>query len=542
MNIKTIVILVIVFLLFFAIPVGATNICEAVQTGDLAKVKELVLADKSCINTKTDQGQTPLHLAAQAGNQPITEFLIGQGAAIDAQDNQGNTPLHTAIAFKQIKSAKYLLAKGANVKIKNAEDMPAIILAMMSGVKELVEPILDAGQDINESFEGDMKLIHGAAIMGDIETIKTLLDRGANIDDKGENSITPMYIAIVQGDYDLVEFLLSQGIDKGYREKPTGRSLLHLATLQGSGQMVKLFIDNGFDVNAEDNKGKTPFQYAGKYGHNKIADLLIRSGARAKKLEKDHGTPYLSQKSIPEGEALLWYLGTSGWAIKTKSKLLIFDYSIPGKKPDEPLLVNGFIDPQQIKDQNTYVFITHEHPDHFYPGVFDWKDTVDNITYILGFKPEEAPEAVYLNPKERKTIDDIDITTIASTDAGVGFLVQVDGLTIFHAGDHACREKALNEPFTNEIDFLAKRNADIDIAFMPISGCGFRDPEAIQKGMDYALDKLKPKVMLPMHVTGFEYQYAEFVQKAEKKKLDVTFDCAENRGDTFYYAAGKLIK
>lgn len=542
MNIKTIIILVIILLLFFALPVSATNICDAVQTGNLAKVKELFLADKSCINTKTDQGQTPLHLAVQTENQSISEFLIGQGAAIDAQDNQGNTPLHTAISLKQIESAKFLLSSGADVKIKNAEGIPAIMLAMMIGINELVEPILDAGQDINESFDGDMKLIHGAAIMGDIEMVKTLLDRGANINDEGENSITPMYIAVVKGEYDLAEFLLSRGIDKGYREKPTGRSLLHLATLQGISQMVKLFIDNGFDVNAEDNKGKTPYQYAGKYGHSKIADLLVRSGARAKEFEKDHGTPFLSQKSLPKGDAVLWYLGTSGWAIKTENKLLIFDYSFPGHKPDEPSIINGFIDPLQIKGQDTYVFVTHEHLDHFYPGIFDWKDSVDNITYILGFKPEGTPDAVCFNPRERKTIDDIDITTIASTDAGVGFLVQVDGLTIFHAGDHACREKELNEPFTSEIDFLAERNTDIDVAFMPISGCGFRNPEAVHKGIDYALEKLQPKIMLPMHVTGFEYQYEEFVEKAKKKNIKVKFDWAENRGDSFYYTSGKLLR
>ena len=542
MNIKIIAILVFIILLLIAFPVSAANICEAVQTGDLAKVKELVLTDKSCLNTKTDEGQTPLHLAVQTGNLPIVEFLVGQGANINAQDNQGNTPLHTAVASKQIEGAKYLLNKGVDVKLRNNEDMPAIALAMMSGVKELVEPILDAGQEINESFEGDMQLIHLAAILGDIEMTKTLISRGADVNHEAENSITPMYVAVVKGDSDLAEFILSQGIDKGYREKPTGRSLLHLATLQGIGQLVKLFIDDGYDVNAKDNSGRTPLQYAAKYGHNEIADLLVRNGARAKKLERDHGTPFLSQKSIPEGEAALWYLGTSGWAIKTESKLLLFDYSFPGKKPDEPSLANGFIDPQQIKDQNTYVFITHEHGDHFYSGVFDWKDTVDNITYILGFQPEEAPEAVYFNPRERKTVDDIEITTIASTDAGVGFLVRVDGLTIFHAGDHACKEKELNEPFTAEIDYLAEMNTAVDIAFMPITGCGFRDPDAVQKGIDYALDKLQPKVMLPMHVTGFEYQYAEFVQKAEKKKLDVKFDCAENRGDTFYYAAGKLVK
>lgn len=535
-------ILVALFLLSAALPAGSEDLCEAVKKGDLAKVKELVLADKESLGTKTEGGQTPLHLAAGAGNRPIIQFLIGQGADIDARDNQGNTPLHSAVSSKQVGIAKFLLAKGADVKIKNGQNMPVIVAALMSGSTELIGLILDAGQDVNENIEGDMKLIHGAAVFGDPEVVKTLIDRGADIDAVAENRITPMYIAVFSGNTDLVELFLSHGIDIGFREKPTGRSLLHMAVLQGIGRMVGLLIDKGCDLNARDKNGKTPFQYAAKYGHTGIADLLLRKGARAGKVDRDHGTPYLSQKPLKSGQALLWSLGASGWAVKTKSKFLIFDFTFQGSKPDEPSLVNGHIEAEQIKDQNTYVFVTHEHNDHFYPGVFDWNDTVKNITYILGFKPKDMPEAVILNPRERKTVDGIEITTIASTDAGVGFLVKVDGLTIFHAGDHTCREKELNEAYTGEIDYLTSAGTSVDIALLPIRGCGFRDPEAVRKGIDYALEKLRPKVMLPMHASGYEYQYEEYVREARKKKTDVKFDFAENRGDTLFYEAGKLIK
>jgi L-ascorbate metabolism protein UlaG (beta-lactamase superfamily) len=124
----------------------------------------------------------------------------------------------------------------------------------------------------------------------------------------------------------------------------------------------------------------------------------------------------------------------------------------------------------------------------------------------------------------------------------VGFLVKVDGLTIFHAGDHACKDKNFMAPYTDEIDYLADKCSNVDLAFLPITGCGFNDPEAVKSGIFYALEKLKPEVMFPMHVLGFEYMYKEFARDAEKENTKTKFACAKDKGDYFLYATGKIKK
>jgi len=139
-------------------------------------------------------------------------------------------------------------------------------------------------------------------------------------------------------------------------------------------------------------------------------------------------------------------------------------------------------------------------------------------------------------------MDDMKISTIASTDAGVGFLVKVDGISIFHAGDHACKQKDLKGTYAAEIDYLAAKNKDIDLTFIPITGCGFRDPEAVKSGIFYTLERLKPDVVFPMHVLGFEYQYQEFARNAEKEAVNIEFACAENKGDYFFYTKRKIKK
>jgi L-ascorbate metabolism protein UlaG (beta-lactamase superfamily) len=424
-------------------------------------------------------------------------------------------------------------------------NLPAIIFALRNGLNELVAPILDSGQDVNERFEGNMSILLMATITGNKELIQLLVDRGADVNaaaQEGDMTITPMYAAIFLGHTDIAGLFLSRGTDKDFRDKPTGRTLLHIATLKGVREMVSLLVNSGYDVNATDIAGKTPLHYAAKHGHRKIAEFLIQNGARAKNLEENFGMSPLLKKKLKAGEAAVWYLGTSGWAIKTKSKLLIFDYHVFGQPADEPLLANGHINPEEIKNQDVYVFVTHEHGDHFHPSIFDWKKSIDGIEYILGFAPEKAAEATVLIPRERMTIGGMEVSTIASTDAGVGFLVKVDGLTIFHAGDHACREKDLKGPYAVEIDYLADKCSSVDLAFMPITGCGFNDPEAVKKGIFYALEKLKPDVMFPMHVLGFEYMYQEFARDAEKENTKTKYACAEDKGDYFLYAKGKIKK
>jgi len=145
----------------------------------------------------------------------------------------------------------------------------------------------------------------------------------------------------------------------------------------------------------------------------------------------------LLEKRLEEKEAIIWYLGHSGWTIKTKNHLLIFDYVGTGRRPTEPSLTNGHINPSEIKDQHVFVFVTHEHADHYSRTIFDWEKSVRDITYIFGWQALTEQKYVCIGPRQRKKIDDMEILTITSTDAGVGFFIKVDGLVIFHAGDHA---------------------------------------------------------------------------------------------------------
>jgi hypothetical protein len=132
------------------------------------------------------------------------------------------------------------------------------------------------------------------------------------------------------------------------------------------------------------------------------------------------------------------------------------------------------------------------------------------------------------------------LTTIHSTDAGVGMVVEVDGLTIFHPGDHANGRIGLMNEFTDEIDFLAGKGIKPDICFFGIRGCSLGAPDEVKEGIHYALKTLKPKVFIPMHARSDGHLYREFIGECSKEFGSVQMVAPGNRGDHFHYVKGKI--
>ena len=271
-----------------------------------------------------------------------------------------------------------------------------------------------------------------------------------------------------------------------------------------------------------------------------IFSLLIVISIPLAQVEKKEEVEDLLEKKLEEKEAIIWYLGHSGWAIKTKSRLLIVDYVETESQPAKPSLANGHINPSEIRNQHVFVFVTHADSDHYSQNIFDWEKSIKNIVYIFGWQAETGPNYVCLEARERKKIEDIDILTIRSTDAGVGFLIKVDGLVIFHAGDHAHWGGSMMEPFAQEIDYLAQCEKEFDIVFLAIAAGRENMWESITKGVFYVIETLQPQVMIPMHAGGNEQLYKEFAQEAEKKKFKTNVHYAKSKGDRFFYQNSKI--
>ena len=242
--------------------------------------------------------------------------------------------------------------------------------------------------------------------------------------------------------------------------------------------------------------------------------------------------------------AELRYLQHSGWLVKTASHVLVFDYveDIPG---GTPLSAAAALKPEDLDGRSAVVFVSHGHVDHYSPAIAEWARHQPTIRYVVGWPDSHLPGAHVMKPRETWSPGDLMVTTTGSTDEGVGFLVTVDGLTLYHAGDHARWADEDAKAFEAEIRWLKSRPFAIDLAFFPIATGAACDPRpSIWQGVRFAALELKPRVLIPMHVQCLDkLDIYERFRSSVQQDLDATVVVAPTRmGERFHYEAGRLSR
>ncbi|UCE21354.1 MAG: MBL fold metallo-hydrolase [Candidatus Aminicenantes bacterium] len=247
----------------------------------------------------------------------------------------------------------------------------------------------------------------------------------------------------------------------------------------------------------------------------------------------------ISDIELKNGEAAVWYLFHAGWAVKTSSALMIFDYLVDTEKPEPRSLSDGFVDPNEIKDLNVFLFISHRHGDHFDRNVLEWKKVIPNITYVFGWQAQEAEgHHAFGEDRVSKSIGPLKVKNIFHNFDNIpesAFLIEVDGLTIYFSGDHGNSPGALNPVYKDNIDYMSQQSNEFDLVFLSIFGSPTYDGEL------YAIDKFKPRVMLPMHYLGRESDAERFATLARSKFPKTELWYPLNRGDRFLYKNGKIF-
>lgn len=185
------------------------------------------------INSKAENGVTPLHLAVAFNTEPkVIRVLLAAGADITLRDKYGKTPMH--------------LAAGKN-------SQPRII-----------EALLNAGADIENRSDGGLTALHWAAIGNPQSTvIKLLLRAGAQINDRAEDGATPLHFAAANNPkHKVADELLAAGADVTLRDDEQ-YTPLHMAAISNpSPTVIKSLLKAGADINSIDINGDTALHLA----------------------------------------------------------------------------------------------------------------------------------------------------------------------------------------------------------------------------------------------------------------------------------------
>ena len=251
-------------------------------------------------------------------------------------------------------------------------------------------------------------------------------------------------------------------------------------------------------------------------------------------------TPAAVTGAAPAGAAAggagIWYLGQCGYAVETARHLLIFDYIELEERPGERGLACGFVDPAEIADRDVVVFVTHSHVDHYDPLILEWRKSVARIRYVFGWQPENAGDASCLTAEHASlTLDGVTIHAVSSQHAGVpekAFLVQADGVTLFHGGDYQGRPRR-GAPSTAVTDmrWLRQYASRVDLLFL---GAWTGDPYLdIIRGIE-------PMAIFAMHWRKQEAKYREFADELHALGFAPPVVCPTRRGDRFELRGGRV--
>lgn len=171
-----------------------------------------------------------------------------------------------------------------------------------------------------------------------------------------------------------------------------------------------------------------------------------------------------------------------------------------------------YIDPLNLpanSEPANFVLITHEHLDHCSPD--DIKKVSNENTTIITISmcaekiaDLETKEIKYIKPFDALNLVGMKITAMPAyninkfrspgvpfhpqEDGKVGFVLEIDKIKIYHAGD------------TDNIPEMANLK-NVDIAFLPVSGIFTMTPEEAAE----AASIIRPNLAVPIHYGDFEF-------------------------------------
>ena len=292
---------------------GQTALMWAAAQGH-SDVVEALLAYDADVHARSDVW-SELHKTdlEQAGHSDY-QIWIQQG---------GNTPLMFAVRAGDLASAQMLVAAGADVQIESAYGIDATALAAHSDHADLVEFLLESGADPNTS-EGGYTALHAAILRGNERAVRALLAHGADANSPllapsptRRQSLdfffhpafvgaTPFWLAARFVQPGVMRALAESGADPLFVHEPEywagggpacawqeeGVTTALMAALGVGGpnsgfatpgplerealtlEAVRIAVELGVDVGAQDGNGRNATQAAQRRGYDSVVEFL----------------------------------------------------------------------------------------------------------------------------------------------------------------------------------------------------------------------------------------------------------------------------
>ncbi|XP_061576306.1 ankyrin repeat and protein kinase domain-containing protein 1 [Cololabis saira] len=236
----------------------------AAQNGDDRSVR--LLLDKGALaEVREKSGWMPLHLACQNGHETVVRLLLSRlskEAIIEQEEVQGRTPLHLASCFGHLNIVKLLLTHGADPNGTDSSLCTALHLSAEQGHNRVARQLVKSGANTDSADSRGYTPLHLAALQGHTGICRQLLSNGAKADCRTLQDWTPVHLAALRGHDAVVVQLETQGACVNSKGQ-NGWTPLHLACHQNKPDVVAKLLAAEADPNIrEDSEGWTPLHVA----------------------------------------------------------------------------------------------------------------------------------------------------------------------------------------------------------------------------------------------------------------------------------------
>ena len=234
---------------------------------------------------RDEAGRTVLHwLAAEGDRERTEEYLLNGVPCIAITDNKGNTPLLVAAAAGQTKTLKQLMQHNPIwMTDHNTAGENALHLAIRSGKVKAVDLVIKESQDTDypssllfrQTDQGIAPLT--LAIREDQPQMALAIIEGLIEDDDvdylescaGREGPLPIQEAAARGHAAVCRKLIEAGVDSmaGWSHVKNDSGTDQLAVLSGDPQTVEVFLEHDPDLARADREGErpeNPFEIAGQ--------------------------------------------------------------------------------------------------------------------------------------------------------------------------------------------------------------------------------------------------------------------------------------
>ncbi|KAN0132161.1 hypothetical protein V8E53_009927 [Lactarius tabidus] len=222
------------------------------------------------VNARYRRHQTLLHLASAAWGDEAAQLLIEHGADVHARDQSQSTPLHLASVWTaNKKTARLLIKHGADVNSRDQSQSTPLHVASSNGRADIARLLIEHGADVHARDQSQSTPLHLASSsnLWNADIARVLIKHGADVCARDQGQSTPLHILSSVSFKILVPYLFTEN-DKTPLHKPE-------VSYWVPKEYLRVLLENGADVDAEDDEGQTPFQIASSKGYHEMAQLLL---------------------------------------------------------------------------------------------------------------------------------------------------------------------------------------------------------------------------------------------------------------------------